>query len=104
MQVEALAHGNVDGVDALAMAKILRKSLTGELEEKPASAAEAEDPFLLPAADLPKNTVVLLPEGPQTSVAFDFDMEATNPIEENSAILNVYQTGPYYEDGLNDAC
>eukprot|EP00929_Paragymnodinium_shiwhaense_P114058 TRINITY_DN82380_c0_g1_i1.p1 TRINITY_DN82380_c0_g1~~TRINITY_DN82380_c0_g1_i1.p1 ORF type:complete len:1178 (-),score=331.73 TRINITY_DN82380_c0_g1_i1:149-3682(-) len=101
MQVEVLAHGNVDAEAALDMAKILRKSLTGETAEQ---STASEDPFVLPDADVPRNTVALLPEGPQQSLAVDFDLEATNPIEENSAILNVYQTGPYYEDGHKDAC
>jgi len=98
IRVEVLAHGNIADEEALDLAKTLKENLVA------CTAADAEKECALPDEEVPQNTVVILPEGPEKVFAVDFDLEAVNPVEENNAILNVYQIGPAHEDLKRDAC
>lgn len=92
IRLEVLAHGNVVAKETEDMAKVITSSFVDEGASEP-----------LPDAELPKNSVVLLPPEPQGVTVFDFDLEAVNPVEENSAIANLYQVGPVGKDLQRDA-
>lgn len=93
MRIELIAHGNLSSEEAIASAELLQRSLTS-----------GEGDNTLPASDVLENEVVLLPPQPQHVEVFEYDLEETNPLEENSAILNVYQVGPFFQDTHRDMC
>eukprot|EP00928_Gymnodinium_smaydae_P079255 TRINITY_DN63228_c0_g1_i1.p1 TRINITY_DN63228_c0_g1~~TRINITY_DN63228_c0_g1_i1.p1 ORF type:complete len:1189 (-),score=221.31 TRINITY_DN63228_c0_g1_i1:30-3209(-) len=93
IRIEVLAHGNLVESEAESMAQVLREGIVRDADATP-----------LPEHAIETHNVVLLPPAATKAVIFDFDLEPANPLEDNSATLNVYQVGPYGEDTHRDAC
>lgn len=89
VQIEVLAHGNIDQGEAEELAAIVVDAFRGQGAE--------------PLAEAPKRDVLCLKPGGGASV-FEYNLAAENPAQENCCTQNIYQVGPLGEDAKRDAC